>query len=140
MEHANPELRNSMILGKDLFVAFLTISAIGIAAENLRRTAAAARASVALHFIERWNDPKLADARKQWHQIYYDLKRLQLADIGRNWTPFGGSMLAEIVSGWMVDDNKPSVRQGLDGMAYIAGHDRNQSWLCDLDHSIDRHF
>jgi Domain of unknown function (DUF4760) len=80
MEHANPELRNSMILGKDLFVAFLTISAIGIAAENLRRTAAAARASVALHFIERWNDPKLADARKQWHQIYYDLKRLQLAD------------------------------------------------------------
>ena len=76
-----PKLRGSMILGKDLFVAFLTISAIAIAAENMRRTAAAARASVALRFVERWNDPKLADLRNQWHDIYYDLKKLQPSEV-----------------------------------------------------------
>lgn len=71
-----PALRGSLILGKDLFVGFLTIAAIAIAAENMRRTAAAARASVALRFVERWNDPKLAALKDQWHEIYYDLKKL----------------------------------------------------------------
>ena len=78
-----PELRGSLILGKDLFVGFLTISAIAIAAENMRRTAAAARASVALRFVERWNDPKLAELRNQWHEIYYDLKKLGPAEIAQ---------------------------------------------------------
>lgn len=48
--------------------------------------------------------------------------------------------LAEIGSGRRVDDNQPPVRQGLDGMAHIAGHDRNESWLCDLGHTINGHF
>jgi hypothetical protein len=47
----------------------------------MRRTATAARASVALRFIERWNDPKLAELRNQWHEIYYDLKTLQPDDV-----------------------------------------------------------
>lgn len=44
---------------------------------------------------------------------------------------------AEIGSGRIIDDNKPPVRQSLDGMAHISGHDRNESRLCDLGHTID---
>lgn len=58
----------------------------------------------------------------------------------RSQAPNARSELAEIGSGWIVDDNEPPIRQGLDGMAHIAGHDRNQSWLCDLGHTIDGYF
>jgi hypothetical protein len=74
---SNPDFRASIILAKDLFVAALTISAIAVAAENMRRTAVAARASVALRLIERWNDPKLADLRNAWNKLYNDLKQLE---------------------------------------------------------------
>ena len=69
-----PVLRASIVLAKDLFVAFLTVTAIGVAAENIRRTAVAARAAVALRFVERWNDPNLAPFRKAWHALYDELR------------------------------------------------------------------
>jgi hypothetical protein len=37
------------------------------------------RASIALKFIERWNDPKLSELRNSWHNLYYDLKKLEPA-------------------------------------------------------------
>ena len=76
-----PNLRASMVLGKDLGVAFFTLLGIGAAVENLRRSAQAAKVTIALHFVERWNDPKLADFRKGWHRLYEELKTLKPGDV-----------------------------------------------------------
>ena len=62
------------MLAKDLFVAFLAVTAIAVAAESIRRTAVAARAAVALRFVERWNDPQLTSFRKEWHTLYDELR------------------------------------------------------------------
>jgi hypothetical protein len=69
-------LRESIVLTKDLFVAFLTLSILGVGVENLRRSAVAARAAVALRFVERWNDPTLAPFRTDWHKLYDEFKTL----------------------------------------------------------------
>jgi len=49
------------------------------------------------------------------------------------------SRAREIGSSGMVDDDRPSVREGLDRMADIARHDRNQARSRDLGHAIDGH-
>ena len=65
-----PELRTSMVLGKDLFIGFFTIMGIFLAAESLRRSALAARTSVALRLVERWN----AMDWKNWHNLRVGLR------------------------------------------------------------------
>jgi hypothetical protein len=70
-----------LILGKDIFVGFLTVAVIAIAAETLRRTAVGTRASAALRFVERWNDPKLGELRTDWYEIYYKLKELEPTEV-----------------------------------------------------------
>ena len=60
-----PELRTSMVLGKDLFIGFFTITGIFLAVENLRRSALTARTSVALRLVEKWN----AMDWRAWHAL-----------------------------------------------------------------------
>ncbi len=76
-----PALRASFVLGKDLFVGFLTLAGLAVAAENLRRTAVATRTSVALRFVERWNDPQRAALRDAWHKLYEALEGLSAPDV-----------------------------------------------------------
>jgi hypothetical protein len=65
-----PELRTSIVLGKDLFIGFFTVAGIFLAVENLRRTALTAGTSVALRLVEKWN----AMDWKDWHALRGNLR------------------------------------------------------------------
>ena len=67
-----PELRTSMVLGKDLFIGFFTIMGLFLAVENLRRSALAARTTVALRLVEKWN----AMDWKAWHGLRDNLRSM----------------------------------------------------------------
>lgn len=76
-----PELRTSIVLGKDLFVGFFTVAGILLAAESLRRSALSARTSVSLRLVERWNDPKTETLWTAWHKLYEELKGKQDCEV-----------------------------------------------------------
>jgi hypothetical protein len=73
-----PELRTSVVLGKDLFVGFFTVAGILLAVENLRRSAMSARVLVSLRLLERWNDPNLeTHLWTRWRTLRGELKDKQ---------------------------------------------------------------
>jgi hypothetical protein len=57
------------------------------------------------------------------------------------------SKLVQVAPGWLsefapqriVNDDRPAIGEGLDRMAYITWHDRNQTSSGDLDYAVDGH-
>ncbi|HTU44877.1 MAG TPA: DUF4760 domain-containing protein [Bryobacteraceae bacterium] len=64
-------LRPSIILAKDLFIGFFTVSGILVAVETLRRNALSSRKLLALRFVEQWNAERL-DVEPHLTEIFRD--------------------------------------------------------------------
>jgi hypothetical protein len=76
------------------------------------------------------------------------LEEIASCESGQSICPVSAlSKLAQVAPGWLsewapqriVNDDRPAIGEGLDRMAYITCHDRNQTSSGDLDYAVDGH-
>lgn len=77
-----PELRASIVLIKDLFIGFFTLSGILIALENLRRSGLSSRKLLALRFVDDWGTEF---SKSGWRILAKQIAECDQAQIGEIW-------------------------------------------------------
>jgi len=82
-----PDLRASIVLAKDLFIGFFTVSGILVAAESLRRSALSSRRLLALRFVDDWG-PELSKSR--WRSLANEIAKCDSTRIQEIWNSDAG--------------------------------------------------
>jgi hypothetical protein len=82
-----PALRASIVLGKDLFIGFFTVSGILVAAETLRRSALSSRRLLALRFVDDWGTEL---SKSGWRALANEIAKCDSTRIDEVWNSDAG--------------------------------------------------